>query len=130
MKNPNLQLMVHGANVRSVQFSVAYPGVRLAKVTKSENNNYAFLDLVIAATAKPGKMKIRIVLTGGSFFNSSTLAWTSFTFTATPLGSTVTVVFSPSESVTVTFFSDELPHADNNAAAVRMIKNCFFIIAI
>ncbi len=66
MKNPNLQLMVHGANVRSVQFSVAYPGVRLAKVTKSENNNYAFLDLVIAATAKPGKMKIRIVSEEGT----------------------------------------------------------------
>ncbi|MGB8192975.1 MAG: glycoside hydrolase family 13 protein [Chitinophagaceae bacterium] len=60
MKNPNLQLMVHGANVTPVKFTVSYPGVKLVKVTKSENNNYAFLDLVIAPTAKPGKIKIHI----------------------------------------------------------------------
>lgn len=60
MKNPNLQLMVRGMNVRTVKFSIAYPGVRLVKVTKSENNNYAFLDLVISPAAKPGKIKIQI----------------------------------------------------------------------
>lgn len=65
MKNPNLQLMVRGANVRTVKFSISYPGVRLVKVTKSENNNYAFLDLVISAAAKPGKMKIHIVTEDG-----------------------------------------------------------------
>ena len=66
MKNPNVQLMVHGANVRPVRFSISYPGVRLVKVTKSENNNYAFLDLVISATAKPGKIKIHIVSEDGA----------------------------------------------------------------
>jgi neopullulanase len=60
MKNPNLQLMVRGMNVRDVKFSIAYPGVKLVKVTKSENNNYAFLDLVISPAAKPGKMKIHV----------------------------------------------------------------------
>lgn len=60
MKNPNLQLMVRGANVQTAKFSVSYPGVKLVKVTKSENNNYAFLDLVISPNAKPGKMKIHI----------------------------------------------------------------------
>jgi neopullulanase len=61
MKNPNLQLMVHGVNVRPVKFTVSYPGVKLLKVTKSENNNYAFLDLVISPATKPGKVKIHIV---------------------------------------------------------------------
>ncbi|HYF30522.1 MAG TPA: glycoside hydrolase family 13 protein [Chitinophagaceae bacterium] len=65
MKNPNLQLMVRGMNVRTVKFSIAWPGVRLVKVTKSENNNYAFLDLVISPTARPGKMKIHIVTEEG-----------------------------------------------------------------
>lgn len=60
MKNPNLQLMVHGTNVRPVTFTVSYPGVKLLKVTKSENNNYAFLDLVISAATKPGKVKIHV----------------------------------------------------------------------
>lgn len=61
MKNPNLQLMVHGINVRPVKFTVTYPGVKLLKVSKSENNNYAFLDLVISPATKPGKVKIHIV---------------------------------------------------------------------
>lgn len=60
MKNPNLQLMVHGMNVRTVKFTVSYPGVKLVKVTKSENNNWAFLDLVISPSAKPGKIKIHV----------------------------------------------------------------------
>ncbi|HYE55439.1 MAG TPA: glycoside hydrolase family 13 protein [Chitinophagaceae bacterium] len=66
MKNPNLQLMVHGTGVQPVTFTVTYPGVRLAKVTKSENNNYAFLDLVISPAAKPGRIKIRITGAGES----------------------------------------------------------------
>jgi glycosidase len=53
--------MVHGANVQLVKFTVSYPGVKLVKVTKSENNNYAFLDLVISSSAKPGKLKIHMV---------------------------------------------------------------------
>src|SRR5215213_2128866 len=60
MKDPHLQLMVHGANVQPAQFTLSYPGVKLVKVTKSENSNYAFLDLVISPNAKPGQMKIHM----------------------------------------------------------------------
>ena len=65
MKNPNLQLMVHGANVQPAKFTVSYPGVKLVKVTKSESNTYAFLDFVISPNAKPGKMKIHVSSTDG-----------------------------------------------------------------
>jgi neopullulanase len=60
MKNPNLQLMIHMPSVGPVKFAVSYPGVELVKVTKSENNNYVFLDLRIQPSAKPGRMKIRL----------------------------------------------------------------------
>ena len=66
MKNPNLQLMVRGMNAQTVKFSVSYPGVKLVKVTISENNNYAFLDLVISPSAKPGKMKIKFSIPEGN----------------------------------------------------------------
>jgi glycosidase len=59
MKNPNVQLMLHGQNIGSGNYSISYPGVKLQKVDKAENPNYVFLDLVIAPTAKPGIIKIK-----------------------------------------------------------------------
>ncbi len=60
MKDPKVQLMVHGANVAENTFSINYPGVKLVKFTKAENKNYVFLDLYIAPSAKPGMVKIGI----------------------------------------------------------------------
>ncbi|HWZ35907.1 MAG TPA: cyclomaltodextrinase N-terminal domain-containing protein, partial [Mucilaginibacter sp.] len=58
MKNPKLQLIVHGNNIAASSVSFTYPGVKLAAVHKVENPNYLFLDLVISPTAKPGKFTI------------------------------------------------------------------------
>ncbi len=65
MKNNKLQLMLHGENIGMfTHVSINYPGVKVMKVTKSpDNGNYLFLDLTIAATAKPGRFKI--LLSGG-----------------------------------------------------------------
>jgi glycosidase len=60
MKNPKLQLMLRGANISENTFSINYQGVKLVKVHKVENPNYVFLDLLIAASAKPGQMKIHV----------------------------------------------------------------------
>ncbi|QKZ12930.1 glycoside hydrolase family 13 protein [Spirosoma sp. KUDC1026] len=54
----NLQLMVYGPEAGKLTYSVAYPGVRLVKTHTVENANYAFLDLTIAPTAKPGTLKL------------------------------------------------------------------------
>lgn len=58
MKNPNLQLLVYGPGAGSLTYTVNYPGVRLASTSKVENPNYAFLNLVISPSARPGTMKI------------------------------------------------------------------------
>lgn len=58
MKDPKLQLILHGANIQENSFSLSYPGVKLVKVHKPENKNYVFIDLLISAAAKPGTMKI------------------------------------------------------------------------
>ena len=64
MKNSKLQLMMHGENIGSfVKVAVNYPGVKVEKITRAENKNYLFVDLTIAAAAKPGKFKI--TLSGG-----------------------------------------------------------------
>jgi glycosidase len=58
MKWKNLQLMVYGPEAGKLTYSVAYPGVKLLKTHTVENPNYAFLDLTIAPTAKPGTLKL------------------------------------------------------------------------
>ncbi|WP_310397375.1 glycoside hydrolase family 13 protein [Hymenobacter sp.] len=58
MKNPNVQLLVHGPGAGTLAYSVNYPGVRLVKTNTVENPNYAFLDLTIAPTTKPGKVQL------------------------------------------------------------------------
>ncbi|MEI2737326.1 MAG: alpha-amylase family glycosyl hydrolase [Chitinophagaceae bacterium] len=64
MKNPKLQVMLHGENIGLfTKISIAYPGVKIEKISKAENKNYIFLDLNIAATAKPGVFKI--IMSGG-----------------------------------------------------------------
>ncbi|MBD2769517.1 glycoside hydrolase family 13 protein [Hymenobacter sp. BT664] len=58
MKNPNVQLLVHGPGAGTLTYSIAYPGVKLVKASTVDNPNYAFLDLTIAPTAKPGKVQL------------------------------------------------------------------------
>lgn len=61
MKDPKLQLLVHGDNIAGAgQVQLQYPGVRLGKVHRFANPNYLAIDLVITTAAKPGKMNLRI----------------------------------------------------------------------
>ncbi|MBC6991035.1 glycoside hydrolase family 13 protein [Hymenobacter sp. BT491] len=58
MKKNNVQLLVYGPGAGTLSYAVAYPGVKLVKASTVENPNYAFLDLTIAATAKPGTVRL------------------------------------------------------------------------
>jgi len=60
MKNPKLQLMLHGVDVGLSNVSLSYPGVTINKVNKVENKNYLFVDLSISKTAKPGTATIHL----------------------------------------------------------------------
>ncbi len=58
MKNPDLQLLVYGPNAGTLNYSISYSGVQLIKTGKVENPNYAFLDLKVAPSAKPGIFEV------------------------------------------------------------------------
>ncbi|MGE5429051.1 MAG: alpha-amylase family glycosyl hydrolase, partial [Methylococcaceae bacterium] len=58
MKNPSLQLMVHGQGVASSDVAVNYPGVRVTSVSRQDNPNFVFIDLTIAPETKPGSFAI------------------------------------------------------------------------
>ncbi len=52
--------MVHGNGIGNASaFDISYPGVSLIKINKVESKNYVFLDIRIAATAKPGTVQIK-----------------------------------------------------------------------
>ena len=67
MKNPKLQLMLHGDAIANGGFTISYPGVKIEKVNKAENPNYVFLDLNISAAAKPGIVKVKVNKENSSF---------------------------------------------------------------
>ncbi len=58
MKEPRLQLLVHHKDIAKTQPQLNYAGVKLAGVTRTENPNYLFIDLVLSPQAKAGKFPI------------------------------------------------------------------------
>ena len=58
MKNPELQLLVHGPNIGSTTPSVSYPGVSIKAINRGDSPNYLFINLLIAPGTKPGKFAI------------------------------------------------------------------------
>lgn len=58
MKNPELQVLVYGANISAATVTMRYPGVEIMRIEKTENPNYQFLFLNISAEAKPGVIPI------------------------------------------------------------------------
>jgi glycosidase len=61
MKWNKVQLMIHRPRVAKENITLApYAGVKLLKQSKTESENYVFIDLAIDASAKPGKIHFRI----------------------------------------------------------------------
>jgi neopullulanase len=59
MKMNKIQLMLHGDAIgNATGYTISYPGIKISKVTKAENNNYVFIDISIAPNTKPGIIKI------------------------------------------------------------------------
>ncbi len=58
MKNPQVQLLVHGNGIGELTPSLQYPGVKLESTVKVKSPNYLFLNLTIDETAKPGTVHI------------------------------------------------------------------------
>ena len=58
MKNPKLQLLVHGPGIANSTASLRYEGVTLDGTQKLESPNYLVINLTISPNAKPGQLKL------------------------------------------------------------------------
>lgn len=59
MKNPSVQLMVHGQEIALTEISLNYPGVKIMAISRQDNPNYVFIDLSILPEAKAGAFPIQ-----------------------------------------------------------------------
>lgn len=64
MRDSRLQLMVHGPRIAELAPGLAYPGVRIDKVTRTANPNYLFIDLALDDTVQPGGFELRFTAPG------------------------------------------------------------------
>ena len=59
MKNPQLQLLIHGTEICNRQVNISYPGVKLLNTNRACSPNYLFITLQIdSKTAKAGTFEI------------------------------------------------------------------------
>ena len=65
MKNPSLQLMVYGPNIKSADVSVDYPGVRVDSVVRLDSPNYLLVYLNLQG-AQPGEITLNFKQAGKS----------------------------------------------------------------
>ena len=64
MKNPSLQLLIHGDNISEYDVSVNYAGVRIDDIIKTDMPNYLFVNLMIKQGTKAGHFDINFSLDG------------------------------------------------------------------
>lgn len=58
MKDPQLQLMIHGPQIADLAPSADYPGVAVTGIERTDNPNYLFVTLRIGPTAAPGSVPL------------------------------------------------------------------------
>ncbi len=69
MKNPNLQLMVHGKDISKHTVELSYDGVSIQSVSSVENPNFLFIDLKLDPEVLPGKFDIHFLADGKTAFS-------------------------------------------------------------
>lgn len=60
MKDPRLQLIIHGKNIAGAGVNINYPGVKVERVSKTENPNYLFVDLTISPDCRAGTLSVQL----------------------------------------------------------------------
>ncbi|KAA3660927.1 MAG: alpha-amlyase [Calditrichaeota bacterium] len=59
MKNPDVQLLVYGANISDLKPVIDYPGVKMQETIRVKNPNYLFINLSLTPDTKPGQFDIK-----------------------------------------------------------------------
>ncbi len=69
MRNPELQIMVHGENIAQYEVDADYPGLVIKTISRLHNPNYLFLDLELGEDIQPGSIDLIFKKDGKAQFN-------------------------------------------------------------
>lgn len=64
MENPELQILMYGNDIGELTPRIDYPGVRMKRIQKVENDNYLFVYLSITDKAQAGSFEISLAENG------------------------------------------------------------------
>jgi neopullulanase len=93
MREPTVQLLVHGEAIAGLEPRIRYPGVTLEGVERVTNPNYLFLNLRIAPETRPGLLQIELRRDG------RTVARWPFQLQGRAPGSAMRAGFGPGDTV-------------------------------
>jgi glycosidase len=71
MRDPHLQLMIHGKNISTASVEINYPGITLQSIEKTDNPNFIFVNLVIGSDTRAGIIPIHFTADDGTKFTHS-----------------------------------------------------------
>ncbi len=60
MKNPDLQLLIYGKDIKGSQVNINYTGVKIQSIQEVENPNYLFVNVTIAPDCKAGQFMVEL----------------------------------------------------------------------
>ncbi len=60
MKNPELQLLIYGKDIKGSQVNINYAGVKIQSIQDVENPNYLFVNVTISHDCKAGQFMIEL----------------------------------------------------------------------
>ena len=60
MRNPDLQLMIYGKDIKGSTVTINYAGVKIQSVQEVENPNYLFVNITIAPDTKAGQLMVEL----------------------------------------------------------------------
>lgn len=93
MKDPRLQLLVHGPKVAELEPAIDYAGVSITSVERVANPNYLFVNLTVAPDTLPGTVRIDFRRKG------RTIATRNFPLAAREPGSAERAGFGPQDVI-------------------------------
>lgn len=116
MKDPRLQLLVHGPKVAELEPAIDHAGVTITSVERVANPNYLFVNLTVAPGTRPGSMRIDFRRKG------RTIATRDYPLAAREPGSAERKGFGP-EDVIYLVMPDRFANGDASNDTVKGLRD-------